>query len=76
MAIKRKSERHRAVRAHGTNGPKTEAIFGDAEQHSAVSRTELEVNELVRLFLREVFVSYFHISSGVTPNSIASERSR
>src|SRR5947209_11349899 len=53
FAIEGKRKRNGAFGAHRTDCAKTEPVFGNAEQHSAITGTELEIDELRRFFLRK-----------------------
>src|SRR5262249_46954284 len=58
--IKGEGKRHEPVRAQRADGAKAESVLGDAEQHAAVARSELEVHQLVRLFAGKLLLRDFH----------------
>src|SRR6516165_7663869 len=59
-SVEGKGKRDQPVGVQRAHGTEAEALFRDAEQHAAVSRTELEVHKLVRCSSRERFWAYFH----------------
>src|SRR5205814_3311106 len=60
FAIERKCKWDGAFCAHGSHGAKTKYVFGKTEQHSAVTGTELQIDELRRFFLRKCSVLDSH----------------